>query len=186
MSTLFTPNIHTARLILRPLTPQDAPALLAIFSDPQVMRYWNTGPWSDLNTAQDFINSSAQAMDKQESLTLGIVRKDSAELIGKCMLFSYAATSKRAEIGFAIGAAHWGLGFVPEASQALLNYGFDSLRLRRIEAEIDPDNVASGKTLERLGFAKEGYLRQRWEVNGVVSDSALYGMLASDRTASMP
>lgn len=62
------------------------------------MRYWNTGPWSDLKTAQDFINSSAQAMAKQESLTLGIVRKDSAELIGKCMLFSYAATSKRAEL----------------------------------------------------------------------------------------
>ena len=186
MSTLFFPNIHTARLLLRQLTPQDAAALLAIFSDPEVMRYWNTAPWSSLETAHDFIDSSGQSMAKQASLTLGIVRKDSAELIGKCMLFSYEATSKRAEIGFGIGAAHWGFGFVPEAGQALLNYGFDSMRLRRIEAEIDPDNVASGKTLERLGFAKEGYLRQRWEVNGVVSDSALYGMLASDRAASRP
>ncbi|TON36323.1 GNAT family N-acetyltransferase, partial [Vibrio parahaemolyticus] len=41
-----------------------------------------------------------------------------------------------------------------------------------------PDNIASGKALERLGFVKEGFLRQRWEVNGVVSDSAIYGLLA--------
>lgn len=180
MTNLFDPTIHTDRLILRPLTAQDAPALLAIFSDPEVMRYWNTPSWTSIDTAQEFISDSAQRMAKQESLTLGIALKDSGELAGKCMLFSYDTASRRAEIGFGIGQAHWGQGFIAEAGQALLAYGFETLQLRRIEAEIDPDNVASGKALERLGFAKEGHLRQRWEINGVVSDSALYGMLASD------
>ncbi|WP_245688487.1 GNAT family N-acetyltransferase [Vibrio sonorensis] len=54
------------------------------------------------------------------------------------------------------------------------------MNLRRIEAEIDSDNVLSGKALERLGFVKEGLLRQRWEINGHVSDSVLYGLLAED------
>ena len=180
MAQDFMPTIDTERLLLRPLNLEDSQALLGIFSDPEVMRYWNTPPWTDLDDARDFIKSSAEEMARQESMTLGVVLKDTNELIGKCMLFSYEKESKRAEIGFGIGREYWGNGFVSEAGEALLDYGFNVLGLRRVEAEIDPDNVSSGKTLERLGFMREGLLRQRWEINGVVSDSALYGMLSAD------
>jgi len=56
-----------------------------------------------------------------------------------------------------------------------------ALRLNRIEADIDPRNVASAGLLERLGFVREGVLRERWIVGDEASDSALYGLLASDR-----
>ena len=180
MTQKFLPTIHTERLVLRPLNPEDMQALFAIFSDQEVMRYWNTAPWSSLDDAWNFIRASAEAMERQESMTLGIAQKATGELIGKCMLFNYESASKRAEIGFGIGRPYWGHGFVSEAGRALLAYGFDALGLRRIEAEIDPQNLSSGKILERLGFVKEGLLRQRWEINGVVSDSELYGLLASD------
>ncbi|WP_240754039.1 GNAT family N-acetyltransferase [Natronospirillum operosum] len=81
---------------------------------------------------------------------------------------------------FGLGRSFWGKGYIGEAGEALIQYGFNSLGLRRIEAEIDPDNQSSAKALEKLGFSEEGFLRQRWEVNGIVSDSALYGRLASD------
>ena len=64
-----------------------------------------------------------------------------------------------------------------EALQALLQHAFDRLDLNRLEADIDPRNLASARTLERLGFQKEGYLRERWIVNDEVSDTALYGLL---------
>ena len=67
-----------------------------------------------------------------------------------------------------------------EALLALLHLAFTDLQLKRIEADIDPRNVASARSLERLGFAKEGLLRERWIVEGEVSDSALYGLLHSD------
>ncbi|WP_338402081.1 GNAT family protein [Shewanella algae] len=67
-----------------------------------------------------------------------------------------------------------------EAGEALIDYGFNILKLRRIEAEIDPGNSASAKALDKLGFIREGLLRQRWQINGVISDSALYGRLVSD------
>ncbi len=95
------------------------------------------------------------------------------------MLFNYVKESRRAEIGFGVSRNFWGKGIVLEAGNALIEHAFKTLNLRRIEAEIDPDNVSSGKVLERLGFIKEGFLRQRWEVNGVVSDSAIYGLLAN-------
>ena len=181
MAQKFSPTIHSDRLILRPLKPEDASALFTIFSDQKVMKYWNTPPWISLDDAQEFIKKSTEAMGSQKSITLGIFLRTTDELIGKCLLFNYDSDSKRAEVGFGIGPQHWGHGFVSEAGSALLMYGFETLQLRRIEAEIDPENTSSSKTLERLGFIKEGLLRQRWEINGVISDSALYGLLVDDR-----
>lgn len=180
---LFFPVIETERLTLKPLAIDDSDSLLEIFSDPEVMRYWNTAPWTTIQDAIDFINESNESMRRQESLILGVYLKSTGELAGKCMLFSYDRESKRAEIGFGLSRSFWGKGYIREAGEALIRYGFNSLGLRRIEAEIDPDNQSSAKALEKLGFSREGLLRQRWEVNGIVSDSAMYGRLVSDRPA---
>lgn len=177
---LFFPVIETERLTLKPLAIDDSASLLTIFSDSEVMRYWNTAPWSTIEDALDFIHQSSASMQRQEGLTLGVYVKASGKLVGKCMLFSYDQESKRAELGFGLGRSAWGKGYIQEAGEALIQYGFYSLGIRRIEAEIDPDNHASAKALEKLGFTREGLLRQRWEINGIVSDSALYGRLVSD------
>lgn len=181
---LFFPVIETERLILKPLVTDDSGSLLEIFSDPEVMRYWNTAPWTIIQDSLDFINESNDSMQRQESLVLGVYLKSTGELAGKCMLFNYDKESKRAEIGFGLGRSCWGKGYIGEAGEVLIQYGFSSLGLRRIEAEIDPDNQSSAKALEKLGFFQEGLLRQRWEVNGIVSDSAMYGRLVSDHPAS--
>ena len=73
-----------------------------------------------------------------------------------------------------------------EALTALLAFGFDELDLNRVEADVDPRNLASVKSLERLGFRKEGHLRERWIVGGEVSDSGLYGLLRRDWAAGAP
>jgi ribosomal-protein-alanine N-acetyltransferase len=59
----------------------------------------------------------------------------------------------------------------------MLEHAFQRLDLNRLEADIDPRNAASARTLERLGFQKEGHLRERWIVNGEISDTGLYGLL---------
>jgi len=176
----FEPTLETPHLTLRVLEPHDAPDLLAIFSDAEVMRYWNTPAWASLQDAQDFIQHSHAALQAHTSITLGIFSKPADLLVGKCMLFQYCAGSRRAEIGFGLARAHWGKGYAHEACGALIRHGFNALGLRRIEAEIDPHNTGSAQALQRLGFVQEGLLRQRWEINGVVSDSALYGLLATD------
>ncbi|ESP91444.1 MULTISPECIES: GNAT family N-acetyltransferase [Pseudoalteromonas] len=175
---MATTVIETERLILKALTKEDARALFAIFSDHEVMKYWNTEPWGSMEQATCFIAKSTATLENNTQMTLGIYWKETGELLGKIMLFSYDKPSKRAEIGFGISRRYWGKGIVSEAGQALVEHAFNHLGLRRIEAEIDPDNISSSKALERLGFEKEGVLKQRWEINGVVSDSAIYGLLA--------
>jgi RimJ/RimL family protein N-acetyltransferase len=67
-----------------------------------------------------------------------------------------------------------------ETLRAVLNYAFEVLNLHRIEADVDPRNAASVKTVERLGFQREGYLRERWQVNGEIQDALFYGLIRPD------
>ena len=73
-----------------------------------------------------------------------------------------------------------------EALVLLLDFAFGELRLRRIEADVDPLNAASVRTLERLGFQREGLLRERWFVGGVPQDSYFYGLLQREWDAVRP
>jgi [ribosomal protein S5]-alanine N-acetyltransferase len=173
-------QLRSERLLLRPLRDGDAAALLAIFSDPRVMRYWSTPPWAGTPQAHVFIERSRDAMHSGEALRLGLERMGDARLIGQCTLFDFVGPSRRAEIGYSMAADAWGKGLMGEALRALLDYGFGELQLNRIEADIDPRNTASARSLERLGFTREGLLRERWIVAGEVSDTALYGLLARE------
>ena len=172
--------LQTPRLRLRALQESDAPALFAIFSDPAVMRYWSTPPWTTLAQAQDLIARDIAAMRSGEYLRLGLERTVDATLIGNCTLFNLDLSNQRAEIGYGLARAAWGQGYMGEALQALLDFGFGPMRLHRVEADIDPRNEASARSLERLGFQREGLLRERWMVGDEISDTALYGLLRAD------
>jgi RimJ/RimL family protein N-acetyltransferase len=172
--------LRTARLQLRPMQPADAEALHAILSAPEVLRYWDTQAWPDVAHAREFIVDEQRALAQGESITLGIYEGDSPRLIGECLLFAVDWHAGRAELGFALAPGAWGRGYLHEAAGALLAYGFGRLHLRRIEAEIDAANAAAARALERLGFRREGLLRERWAVNGRISDAAFYGLLARE------
>jgi ribosomal-protein-alanine N-acetyltransferase len=172
--------LETERLILRPLRPDDAAALFAIYADAEVMRYWSTPPWTELAQAAAMIERETKALADGEHLRLALQTRSSGALVGACTLFSFSESSRRAEVGYILGAGSWGQGLMSEALARLIDYAFDDLKLNRLEADIDPRNAASEKILQRMGFTKEGHLRERWIVAGEVSDTALYGLLQSD------
>jgi RimJ/RimL family protein N-acetyltransferase len=176
--TPFEPiNILTPRLGLRLLQEGDVAALFAIYSHPEVMRYWGELAWTDASEAERVIANAQDAFANQRALQLGVERLADNALIGTCSVFHFHFGSRRAEIGYALGYAYWKQGYMNEALQALVRYCFTTLELNRLEADIDPRNLASARTLERLGFRQEGFLRERWIVGAEVSDTALYGLL---------
>jgi ribosomal-protein-alanine N-acetyltransferase len=175
--------LTTPRLLLRPLVEADAQPLFEIFRDRAVTRYWSTPPWTEAAAAQAMIERDRKAMAAGEYIRLGLQRLDGGALIGNCTLFALNAQCRRAELGYVLGSTHWGQGYMHEALRALLGHAFTALELNRVEADIDPRNEASARSLQRLGFAQEGYLRERWIVGGEVSDTALYGLLSRDWSA---
>jgi RimJ/RimL family protein N-acetyltransferase len=172
--------IPTERLTLRFLKESDLPAVYGIFSHPEVMRYWSYPPWTELSQAQGWLTRVQEGYDSGTALQLGIELQADLALVGTCTLFQFHAASRRAEMGYALGRPYWGAGYMHEALQAFVGYAFLTLELNRLEADIDPRNRASARTLERLGFQKEGHLRERWIVNDEVSDTDLYGLLNRD------
>lgn len=181
--------LRTERLELRCFRHADAADLFTIFSDPQVSRYLVVGGWKHVDEAHQRIARDINATAAGEYLRVAIERTEDHRVIGECSIFSLVEGSRRAEIGYALARSAWGCGYAVEALRALIGHVFGPMGLNRLEADIDPRNGASARTLERLGFAKEGHLRERWIVAGEVSDTAIYGLLRSDWPApgnSMP
>ena len=86
----------------------------------------------------------------------------------------------RAELGYCLASAYWKKGYMLEALTALIDHAFGPMKLRRLEADVDPRNANSMRILGKLGFSQEGLLRERWNVNGEIQDTAFLGLLARE------
>ncbi|HWH82013.1 MAG TPA: GNAT family N-acetyltransferase [Burkholderiaceae bacterium] len=174
------PPIETERLRVRLVEEADLPGLFAVNGDPEVTQYLPYETWRSPADGQAWFERMAGIQVTGNAHQFVVVRKDSGEVIGSCLLFRFDQRSARAELGYVLGRAHWGHGLMREALVALLGCAFGALALRRIEAEIDPRNAASLRLIERLGFAREGLLRQRWVAKGEARDVVIHGLLADE------
>lgn len=170
-------TLKTPRLALCFMEEAHLDGLYRIFSHPEVMRYWAWPAWERPEQAIEMLAGVQEGYRSGEALRLAVELRAERTLIGTVSLFHFHTPSRRAELGYALGRPYWGAGYMHEALQALLQYAFESLELNRLEADIDPLNLASARVLERLGFQLEGRLRERWIVNGETSDTWLYGLL---------
>ena len=177
---LEIPRLKTERLVLRDLRAADATALFAHRADAEATRYWSTPPWTEMSQAEAHLRKAREPAVETGWLQFGVERRADGALLGTCSLFDHHADSRRAELGYFLGRPYWGQGFAHEAATAMIEHAFGPMNLNRIEADVDPRNVASVRLLERLGFVREGLMRERWIVAGEVSDSLFYGLLATD------
>ncbi|NKI93127.1 GNAT family N-acetyltransferase [Rhizobacter sp. SG703] len=123
-------TLRTERLLLRPLHDDDAATLLAIFGDPEAMRYWSVPAWTSLDQAHAMLGRDRAERAAGTHLRLGLERRDDGALIGVCTLFNLSATCRRAEVGYALARAAWGQGHMNEALRALLRHPADE-RVRK-------------------------------------------------------
>jgi RimJ/RimL family protein N-acetyltransferase len=172
--------------MLRWLVPSDVDDLYQVFASPDVMRYWSRPAFTHVEEARQLFAAIERAFAERSLFQWGIARRDDDRVIGTCTLSSIDASNLRAELGYALARAQWGCGLMREALERLLDFAFQELGLRRIEADVDPRNVRSVATLERLGFRREGYLRERWLVGGEVQDSVYYGLLRREWRRTPP
>ena len=186
-TSLPTPTLHTARLRLRPFDDADANDLFALHSNAYVLRYWDAPPWSERERAGRFITACRQMAQEGTGARLAVDRVSDGAFIGWCSLNRWNPDYRSASLGYCFDDAAWGHGYATEAARALLQWAFDTLDLNRVQAETDTRNAASARVLEKLGFVREGTLREDCVVNGEVSDSWVYGLIRREwRPSSEP
>jgi RimJ/RimL family protein N-acetyltransferase len=175
--SLPTPTLQTERLRLRPFSEADADALFALHSDAHVLRYWDSPPWTERDRAGRFLAGCRQLAEEGTGARLAMDRAADGVFLGWCSLTRWNPDHRSASLGYCLGDAAWGHGYATEGARALLQWAFDTLDLNRVQAETDTRNAASARVLEKLGFVREGTLREDCVVNGDVSDSWVFGLL---------
>ena len=174
------PTIDAPRVRLRWLTERDIDALFAVFSDPRMMRYWSTAAIKERAEAHAYLLRIHEGFISKSAFPWGVERKDDGQVMGTCTLFHIDAANMRAELGYCLASAYWSQGYMREALTALIDFSFGTLRLRRLEADVDPRNGNSMRILDKLGFKREGLLRERWNVGDEIQDTAFLGLLAKE------
>ncbi len=174
--------LETQRLYLRKLTADQYEEILYRCSDLEVMAF--------LNVKREELEKERKKADKGFSmhnkslLIFQLMDKTDGQIIGWCGFHTWYHDHARAEIGYALfDETAKGKGFVSEAMQVIIAYGFDKMKLNRIEAFIGPDNVASLKTVQKFGFVKEGHLRSHFFTKGKYEDSLVFSLLRSEYEA---
>jgi len=173
------PVLEGERIRLRPYREDDARAIFALYSDPDVTRYWSFPAWTRREQATDYL-AARMALETPAVYAWALAEREGDRLVGTTTFFSLSGPHKRAEVGYSLLPSRQGRGLASEALRLALAHAFGPLGLERIEADVDPRNEASWRLLEKLGFRREGLLRNRWRVNGEVCDSYLYGLLRED------
>jgi ribosomal-protein-alanine N-acetyltransferase len=178
--SLPTPSLQTARLRLRAFDDTDENALFALHSNAHVLRFWDAPPWKERARAERFIATCRQMAESGSGARLAVDRVSDGTFIGWCSLNRWNPDYRSASLGYCFDEAAWGHGYATEAAGTLLRWAFDTLDLNRVQAETDTRNAASARVLEKLGFVREGTLREDCVVNGEVSDSWVYGLIRRD------
>lgn len=166
-------TLGTERLILRPFTLHDAPAIQRLLNDPRV---------SDglLSVSYPFALPDAEKwLTDRITNRFAITLRGLDELCGGIGIHTNAK-HPRGEMGYWLGRAFWGRGYATEAARELVRYGFENLNLQRIAAMHFPRNTASKKVLLKIGMKREGMLRQYARKDGRFEDLIVYSVLRGE------
>jgi [ribosomal protein S5]-alanine N-acetyltransferase len=180
---MLTPNfdpfpvIATSRLLLREVTVADAMPLFYLRSDAAVLKYLDKAPEKSVDETIALINQVKKNKEDGDGILWGITLKESDTVIGTICYWRMQKEHYRAEIGYALHPSQQGKGIMDEAIKAVLQYGFETMQLHSVEANINPANEASWKLLERNGFIKEAHFKENYYYNGKFLDSVIYSLI---------
>jgi [ribosomal protein S5]-alanine N-acetyltransferase len=174
------PTLETERLHLRRLVKDDAPGLLELYSNEDVTRFIDVPTLTELEQAEALVTSMDALYASGKGLRWGVYTLEDCLFIGTCGYHDWDHKRQRAEISYDLGPHSWGQGYMREALLAVLDFGFKTLKLHRIEALVDPADKRSQNLLYGLGFKMEGVLRDHDFLKGRFQDDMVFALLQQD------
>ena len=167
------PLLETERLLLRKVCLDDAEDMFLLRTNAQIMQYIHRARAASIEDAKELIKK----MNEPDRIQWGITLHNNDTLIGTIGYHSILKEHYRAEIGYMLHPGYWNKGLMSEAIAAVIDYGFNEMKLHSIEAIIDPANDVSRKTLQKFNFIKEAYFKENFFFVGNFLDSEVYSLL---------
>lgn len=180
------PRLETRRLTLRPLTAGDAEALLAVYGSPEATRHLEITPLAIEEEAEALIELWLEVQAERRGARWAIALQEDGRVVGTCGFNSLNLAERRGELSYDLAPPQWGRALVPEAAGAVLRFGYEDLRLNRVQACVVPEGAQSMRVLEKLGFQREGVLRAAGYWKGRFWDKVCYSLLRAEWEAGFP
>ncbi len=176
----FQHQLETKRLLLNGLTPSDMNTIFENLPKEEIMKL--LGHRSDEAFQKEaHKQKNGYASYNRQFVLFLLLEKNTGIIIGRCGLHNWSTEHKRAEIGYHLEEDKFKQkGFMTEAVEAILNYGFEKMELHRIEALVGTENIPSLKIMEHFGFIKEGLLREHWLTGDQFGDTVVFSKLKSE------
>jgi len=179
------PIIETERLLLRQITNDDVDILFKYWSDNEVTKFMNLSPFKSITQVLEMLRLLNDLFEQQQALRWGITTKFDGQIIGTCGYNTgLNKDSFIGEIGYELGKEYWGFGYMQETLQALIEYGFQCMNLNRIEAYVMVENTVSLNLLNKLGFKREGILREHGYYKDSFWDEVICSLLKKEWESS--
>lgn len=164
---------------LRELQVTDAPALLDMVSPEEVSRFISPQPGS-VSRVERFIVWARSEREAGRVACFALTTHDSNEAVGMFQVRALESSFGIAEWGFVIGSAHWGTGLFVDAATLVVDFTFDALGVRRLEARAAAANGRGNGALRKIGAVQEGVLRRAFVRDGRVHDQVLWSILGDE------
>lgn len=158
--------LETSRLVLRKILRRDAADMYEYSRDPEVTRYLLWEPHPDRYYTARYVAYLQTKYHLGEFFDWAVISRADNRMIGTCGFTKFDFEANSAEVGYVLGADHWGRGIAPEAARIVMHYGFCELGLRRIEARYMVGNDRSGRVMTKLGMISEGTAHDAMVVKG--------------------
>ncbi|WP_027964045.1 GNAT family N-acetyltransferase [Halalkalibacillus halophilus] len=173
------PTLETDRLLLREITKNDAEGIFACFSNHKVTKYYGQEMLESIDQAEAIVDFFERSYKEKRGIRWGIERKGSPGIIGTIGFNAWTPKHRRAEIGYEIHPDQWRKGYTSEALLKVIHFGFEELGLTRVGAIVFKENTASNHLLSKVGFQKEGLLKNYMYQDGKAYDTYVYSLLPS-------
>ncbi|MHA1112265.1 MAG: GNAT family N-acetyltransferase [Promethearchaeota archaeon] len=175
------PVLESSRLRMREILITDKQKLFEIWGNPLVNQYTDFPGLDDPECVSKFIEMAQERFTSKNGIRWALTLKDEGLLIGTMGYNRWITRfGNFAVMGYDLDPDYWRKGYSYEAGQIVVDYGFNIMKLHRIEADIDPLNIASEKLLKKLGFQLEGVHREKFYWVGQFQTSAMYSRLSTD------
>ncbi|CAM2878877.1 GNAT family N-acetyltransferase [Erysipelothrix tonsillarum] len=175
------PTLETERLILRPVVIDDADDMFLYAKTYQVTRMTRFKPHQSVEDSKKVIEHVFLSRpEKGWPEAFAITLKNNGRMIGTCDFWPISASEGVYEMGYALNPRFWGLGLMTEAASAVLQFAFESYKVRRMELKHLQSNPASGAVAKKLGFEQEGIKRQAARLEDGYDDLVCYGLLQEE------
>jgi [ribosomal protein S5]-alanine N-acetyltransferase len=175
------PELETPRLLLRELCLADAEELFQVFSDEETTHFVPRARHTDKTATVNHLENMIKGMKETKSFVWSVIDKSENRIIGTVNL--HFKLDSAASIGAVIHREYWGKGVATEALKKVIGFGFDVMRLVRIEGKCESRNLASEKMLKKLGMTYEGTLRKEVIIKGTSRDAKVYSLLDEEYEA---